>query len=120
MSGEAGLALCDVLPAMLNAGFSEKQCAAIMREILSGGEGDAGGDETDAVGRGVGVAGEAGLRARASMLAVQVCEGLEEAVEACGELEEELEALLASALVSSAETVRGRLSPANRTQLRCF
>jgi hypothetical protein len=34
VSGEAELSFSDVLPAMLNAGFSEKQCAAIMREIL--------------------------------------------------------------------------------------
>jgi hypothetical protein len=40
VSGEAELSFSDVLPAMLNAGFSEKQCAAILREILSGGEGE--------------------------------------------------------------------------------
>ena len=113
VSGEAELSFSDVLPAMLNAGFSEKQCAAILREILSGGEADAGGDESETGGWG----GEAGLWARASMLAVQVCGGLEKVVEVCGEMEEELEALFASALVLS---VRGRVSPANRTQLRCL
>jgi hypothetical protein len=51
------------------------------------------------------------------MLAGQVCGGLKEVVEVCGEMEEELEALFASALVLS---VRGRVSPANRTQLRCL
>ena len=40
VSGEAELSFHEVLPAMLNAGFSEKQCAAIIREILSGGEPD--------------------------------------------------------------------------------
>jgi hypothetical protein len=54
VSGEAELSFSDVLPAMLNAGFSEKQCAAILREILSGGEADAGGDETETGGGGGG------------------------------------------------------------------
>jgi len=58
---------------MLNAGFSEKQCAAIMREILSGGEGD---DE------GMGVSGGGGLEdgvvERARVLTVDVLENLKE------------------------------------------
>ena len=49
VSGDAELEFADVLPAMLSAGFSEKQCSAILKEILNGGEGveEGGGEEEE-------------------------------------------------------------------------
>jgi len=58
---------------MLNAGFSEKQCAAIMREILSGGEGDDEGGGVSGGGR-----LEDGVMERARILVVDVLESLKE------------------------------------------
>ena len=79
---------------MLNAGFSEKQCAAIMREILSGGEGDEDGGGGGGGGGGES-GGDAAARARAVMLAGEVVKGLVDIVGVYGVLEEDLHQALA-------------------------